>query len=84
MDDQAVTCFWDNYIEQLKAYGIKPKLLRWHVSHAEECIKAHAGRRLAAHSAADVERYLNEKGRNVQLKDWQFRQIVKSLQVLFC
>lgn len=83
MDDQAVTRFWDNYIEQLKRYGIAPKLLRWHVRHAEQYIQAHPRHRLAAHSAVDVERFLQEKGRNVQLKDWQFRQIVKALQVLF-
>lgn len=83
MDDLTVSRFWDNYIERLKSYGIKPKLLRWHVRHAEQYIKAHPGRRLATHGPADVERYLQDKGRNAALKDYQLRQIVKSLQVLF-
>jgi integrase len=38
---------------------------------------------LASHSAQDVERYLEAKGRNPRLEDWQFQQIVKSLQILF-
>jgi integron integrase len=83
MDDLTITRFWDKYIEQLNRYGIKPKMLRWHVRHAEQYIQAHPQRRLAAHTVADVEQYLQEKGRSVQLKDWQFRQIVKSIQILF-
>jgi integron integrase len=83
MDDQTIPRFWDKYIEQLKSYGVRPKSLRWHVRHAEQYIQAHKQRRLRTHSAADIEQYLQDKGRNIQLKDWQYQQIVKSLQILF-
>lgn len=46
-------------------------------------IDAHPGRRLASHTRADVERYLEDKGRNARLKDWQYQQLVRALQVLF-
>jgi hypothetical protein len=83
VDDRSVSRFWDKFIEKLSAYGVKPKLLRWYVRHAEQYIQAHPDRRLAAHARWDVQQYLDEKGRNPRLKDWQFQQIVKSLQVLF-
>ena len=83
MDDLTVPRFWDKYIEQLKSYGVPPKSLRWHVRHAEQYIQAHNPRRLRTHTVADIEQYLQDKGRNIRLKDWQYRQIVKSLQVLF-
>ena len=45
MDDQSVSRFWDNFISKLKGYGVKPKLVRWSVRHAEQFIKALRGRR---------------------------------------
>ena len=70
-------------IEKTTAYHLKPSTIRWHVKHAEMYIKAHAGRRLAEHTPADVETYLQEKGRNGRLADWQFAQVVRALQFLF-
>jgi integron integrase len=75
--------FWDNYIEKTTAYRLKPSTVRWHVMHAEAYIRAHPDRRLALHTAEDVEAYLHEKGRNGKLADWQFGQLVRALQILF-
>jgi integron integrase len=83
MDDQIITRFWDNYLEKLNTYGVKSAVLRCHVQHAEQYIKAFPDRRLATHTAQNIEQYLQDKGRNATLKDWQFHQIVTSLQVLF-
>lgn len=83
MSDISVSRFWDNYIEKTKAYRLKPSTIRWHVKHAEVYIKAHSGRRLAEHTARDVETYLQEKGRTNRLADWQFAQMVRALQILF-
>jgi integron integrase len=83
MVDVAVSRFWDEYIEKTRAYGLKPSTVRWHVKHAEAYIKDHPDRRLATHTAADVERYLGTKGRNRRLADWQFGQLVRALQILF-
>lgn len=83
MDHPSVSRFWDNYIEKTKAYNIKSKVARWYVRHAEAYIKAHPGRRLVTHSATDIEQYLREKGRSPHLEEWQFRQIVEALKILF-
>lgn len=83
MNDQSISRFWEKFVENLSNYGVKPKVFRWYVRHAEEYIRAHPERRLAQHTDLDVAQYLEEKGRNPKLCDWQFQQIVRSLQVLF-
>lgn len=83
MDDQNVPRFWDNYIAKLISYGVKPKTVQWHVRYAEQYIKSLGGRRLNTQSAQDIDRFLQDQGRDPRLKDWQFRQLVISLQVLF-
>ncbi len=83
MTQDTISRFWDNFIEKTKTYGLKPATLRWHVKHAEAYIRAHSDRRLAEHTAQDVTAYLQEKGRNSQLTDWQFAQVVRALQILF-
>jgi integron integrase len=83
MSDSSISRFWDSYIEKTRAYHIKPAAVRWHVKHAEAYIKAHQAKRLAEHGPADVDAYLNAKGRSRRLQDWQFAQLVRALQVLF-
>ena len=81
--DQSVSRFWDKFIYKTKAYSIKPAAARWYVRHAEQYIKAHEDRRLILHTSDDVEKYLKEKGRTIRLTDWQYKQIVISLKILF-
>ena len=83
MPHDPVSRFWENFIEKTKAYSLKPATVRWHVRHAEAYIKAHSGRRLAEHTAEDIAAYLQEKGRNGRLADWQFAQLIRALQILF-
>lgn len=75
--------FWDKYIEKLINYGIKPDKCRWYVKHTEDYIKFYEGKRLRHHSSDDVNKYLEDKGRKPYLKDWQFRQHIVALKVLF-
>jgi len=77
-----VSRFWEKYIEKSKNYNIKQSAVRWYVKHVEQYISAHQAR-LVTHSAADVDAYLQAKGRNTRLKDWQFCQIVDALRILF-
>ena len=83
MIDQSISRFWDKFISKTKSYGIKPDSARWYVREAEAYIKAHHRLRLADHSAAVVEKYLRDKGRKPHIKDWQYRQVVQSLKILF-
>ncbi len=83
MTDDTITRFWDNFIIKSKSYGIKDSAVRWHVLHAEGYIKAHSTERLFEHTPQHVDKYLHEMGQKPQLKNWQYRQIVKALQILF-
>lgn len=83
MKDKSISRFWDNFINKSKCYGVTDKTVRWHVIHAERYIKAHEGLRLQEHGPEQIEQYLSKMGRNPKLEDWQFRQIITSLQILF-
>ena len=82
MTNQSESRFWDKFIYKTASYNIKPEVARWYVRHAESYIKSNKTR-LATHTAADVEKYLTEKGRNQFLQDWQLRQIIIALRILF-
>jgi len=55
----------------------------WYVKHAEDYIKSHSNIRLAQHSESTVTEYLEKLGRNTRLTDWQFKQAVDALKILF-
>lgn len=83
MQAESVTRFWDNFISKTKSYGVKPTAVRWYVRHAEEYIKTHPEHRLSDHTGREIEQYLRNKGRKPHLQDWQYRQLVQSLKILF-
>lgn len=82
MHDQSVSRYWEKIINKTKSYDIKPEVIRCYVHHTESCIKAHKSK-LALHTAQDVEKYINDKGRNNRLMDWQYQKIMDSLQFIF-
>ncbi len=82
MDDSA-SRFWDKYILKTTSYNVPEGARRWYVKHAEDFIKDQSGRRLTTLTADDIENYLKKKGRNETLTDWQFRQLVDALRILF-
>lgn len=49
----------------------------------EHYIKAFPNKRLADHSKSDLENYLETLGRNSVLEDWQFKQAIHAIQILF-
>ena len=83
MTDSSVSRFWDKYISKTKIYNLKPGVDRWYVRHAEAYIKFHKNLKLNLHKPEHVEAFLTEKGRQKQLEDWQFTQIVESIKLLF-
>lgn len=82
--ESSVKRFWDRYINQLATRRIKPEQHRWYVKHVENYIKAHDGRKLQENTQADVTQYLLELGRRPGIKEWQFRQAIDAIQLLFC
>jgi len=81
--DSSVSRFWDKYIEKTKCYKLKPGVDRWYVKHAEAYIKYHQGIKLASHQPHHIESFFTYKSRQIRIKDWQFRQIVQAIELLF-
>ena len=75
--------FWGKYIEKTRSYSSDPRVQRAYVLCAEDYIKFHLYLDLHTHTPKLITDYLNVKGRNPRLKDWQFKQIVISLKILF-
>lgn len=82
-DSLPVRRFWHKYLSFLEKSGISEKVRPWYRRHVERYIAAHEGRRLQTHSAQEVDAYLNKLGRMSSVSEWQFRQVVDALRLLF-
>lgn len=80
----AVQRFWHNYLSVLEQSSVPARARPYYRKAVETYINANRGSRLATHEASDVDRYLTAKGRLPHLQEWQFRQIVDALRLLFC
>jgi integron integrase len=75
--------FWHKYLSILEKASVPPRCRPYYRKAVEDYISANAGHRLATHTGSHVENYLLAKGRLPYLQEWQFRQIVDALQLLF-
>ena len=80
----SVSLFWEKYIEILVNQGVKDTVRRWHVKRVEQYIAYYPDERLASHTPQHVTKFFKELGRNSRLKDWQIRQAVDAIRILFC
>lgn len=83
-DHEAASRFWDNYINMLVEHGVKESVRRWYVKRVEQYIQHYSDERLRTHSAQHVVGFFTEIGREGKLSDWQFRQSVDAIRILFC
>ena len=83
MTDLQVSRFWDKYIEKVQSSGVKPGVERWYVKHAESYINSLRHLKLSQHKPGDIEKYIRKIGRSGRFEDWQLKQIVISLKILF-
>ena len=83
MKDKSVSRFWDKFSKKAKKHGVNTDSILWMVKHAENYIRNYPNDKLSQHSAEFVTQYLKDKYRNPLLLDWQFRQILLSIKILF-
>ncbi|MCK4704721.1 MAG: integron integrase, partial [Gammaproteobacteria bacterium] len=83
-DQEAASRFWDNYINILVEQGVTEKFRRWYVKRVEQYIKHYSDEGLRTHSEQHVVDFFTEIGREGGLSDWQFRQSVDAIRILFC
>jgi len=80
----AVSRFWEGYIENLVNQGVKDTMRRWYVKRIEQYIAFYPDERLSKHTPEHVTKFFKELGRNSRLQDWQIQQTVDAIRILFC
>jgi len=80
---EKIRSFWHRHTEMISDSGVKPPFDTWMVRRAEHYIVAQPDRRLADQTPAEVDAYLAELACNPALEDWQFRQAVDAIRMLF-
>ena len=75
--------FWRNYASLLTKSGVSPKAVPWYRKHVEAYLQAMRGKRLSQHNGTDMAKFLGMIGGHSQLQDWQIRQTVDALRILF-
>ncbi len=83
MENDTIARFWGRYIENAIRYKVPEDSCRWYVKRVEDYIKAYPDLRLSLHSPLEVENYLKDLGRHGRFSDWQFRQAVEAIEILF-
>ena len=81
---KSVERFWDRYINTLAKQRITEKSRRWYVKRVEQYIQCFPDERLHSHTQQHVSRFFTQIGREGKLSDWQFRQAVDAIRILFC
>ncbi|MEW8663077.1 MAG: integron integrase [Candidatus Thiodiazotropha sp.] len=82
--DPRIEIFWNKYSDILKRFRIPERSITWYRRHVEFFIDNHPNTRLKEHSIASVDAWLGKLGRNPNVNEWQFRQKVDALRLLFC
>ena len=83
MNNSSISRFWDKFTELTNTYKLRPGSNRWYVKHAESYIKYHKDIKLLNHQPNHIESFLTYKSRHVRIQDWQFRQVVHAIEILF-
>ncbi len=81
--DDSVSRFWDKYIIKTVDCNVSEGARRWYVKHVETFIAAHPGHRLSVLGAGDIAKYLEVIGRNPEIDDWRFCQVIDALRILY-
>jgi len=74
---------WDRYLDFLVHRGVPERMRPWYVRRVEGFLKARRPVSLLHVTAEELTGYLQEVAAQAQLADWQFRQLVDALHLLF-
>ena len=81
--DPRIEQFWIGYCSLLKQFRVPEKAIPWYRKHVQAFIDDHADCRLKSHSPESLQCWLEKQGSRSQVSDWQFRQKVDALRLLF-
>ncbi len=75
--------FWVRYFSVLSTFRIPEKTHPWYQKHVEQFIAFLPDTQLQNRSAEDTQKWLETLSRQQQIADWQFRQKVNALRLLY-
>lgn len=81
--DPRIERFWASYFAVLQQFRIPGRALPWYQRHIQGFIYDHPSVRLQSHTPESIQTWLENIGRNPAIQDWQFRQKVDALRLLF-
>jgi integron integrase len=84
IEDPRIKQFWDGYFETILLFRIPENSHAWYQKHVEAFIQYLPSTRLLNRKPEHVEQWLTHTGHNAELLDWQFRQRVDALRLLYC
>jgi len=76
---------WQHYLNALIDRKVAVAARKWYAQHLQRFLKEQglSGDAIPAIPRAIVEAYLRKQAANADLQDWQFRQLVESIQIYF-
>lgn len=83
MKKDSIARFWDAYSALVIRHRIPSRQVRWYVKRVEQYIKHHPDVKISQHSEQMLKEYLEQLSRNFRIVDWQFKQAVHALKILF-
>ncbi len=83
-EDPRIKQFWHAYAETIQLFRIPEKARLWYQKHVESFVQHSPGIRLLDRKSEHIEQWLNQVGRSKELDNWQFRQCVDALRLLYC
>ncbi|MEW8508717.1 MAG: integron integrase [Candidatus Thiodiazotropha sp.] len=81
--DPRIERFWTGYFSVLKQFRIPKRVIPWYQRHVQGFIDNHPMVRLQAQTPETLQEWLENLSRNSAIQDWQFRQKVDALRLLF-
>ena len=82
--DPRIEQFWTRYLEVLRLFRVPKRALPWYRKHVQGFIDDHPGVRLQEQTPEHLVQWFERLARNPLVGDWQFRQKVDALRLLFC
>jgi len=74
---------WEAFIAVCRRNGVSEQALRWYVVRMERYLRSQRDTAPQDHSAKIVVDYVEQAGRQPDVPDWKFRQLVHALQLFF-
>ena len=83
MKKESVARFWEVYSTHARRNRVPSRQIRWYVKRVEQYVKYYPDTKLVQHSDTMLNEYLEHLSRNFRIVDWQFKQAVSALKILF-